>query len=192
MEAENTGHIEKRSAWDARTMEELFRTHYAGLCSLAVCFLKDRDEAEEIVQELFCQLWEKKDTTTLTGSVKSYLYTSVRNSCLNRIKHLKMKIGHREHVIRNSDRESDQVMQRMIGKELEEEIEKAMDSLPDRCGIIFRMSRQGNLKYSEIAENLDISVKTVENQMGKALRILREKLKNYLSVLICISMTGFM
>jgi RNA polymerase sigma-70 factor (ECF subfamily) len=167
-------------------VEELFRTYYQPLCNYAFFFLKDIDESEEIVQGIFYNMWEKRASTEINTSVKSYLYTSVRNNCLNRIKHLKIRNKHRESVIISSERSSDNAMHRIISKELEVQIKSAIDGLPEQCGLIFKLSRHGDLKYAEIADHLDISVKTVENQMGKALKILREKLKSYLILLIFI------
>jgi len=144
-----------------------------------------------VVQEIFYQLWEKRKSTQITSSVKSYLYASVRNNCLNRIKHMKIKNEHRKNVLSVAVKSSDSVIQNVIGKELEKNIMTAIDDLPEQCGLIFRLSLHGELKYSEIAEQLDISVKTVENQMGKALRMLREKLNGYLSVLVFILISYF-
>lgn len=171
---------------EAAAIEELFKTYYQQLCNYACYIINDMDEAEEIVQGIFYQLWEKRHSTKITTSVKSYLFTSVRNSCLNRIKHIKIKNEYRENVLITSQKSSDNAMNRIISKELEEQIKQAIDGLPEQCGAIFKLSRHADLKYAEIAEHLDISVKTVENQMGKALRILREKLKNYLVILIII------
>ena len=180
MEQTETEFLEKPKINNAAAFEELFKTYYKPLCSYARYYLKDPDESEEVVQGMFMQLWEKKDSTRITTSVKSYLYSSVRNNCLNRIKHMKIRSEHREHVLKNSDKSSDTVMDKVIGKELEQQITSAIEGLPEQCGLIFRLSRHGDLKYAEIAEHLDLSVKTVENQMGKALRVLREKLNAYL------------
>lgn len=164
----------------AAALEELFKTHYLQLCNYAYIFLKDTDESEDVVQGVFYQLWKKKDSTEITTSLKSYLFTAVRNNCLKRISHLKIKNQYKETVLHMDDKGSNNTMDRIVSRELEEEIKRAIENLPEQCRLIFTLSRQSGLKYTEIAEHLEISVKTVENQMGKALKVLREKLKSYL------------
>lgn len=172
--------IRLRTHEAAAAIEELFRTHYQPLCNYARYFLKDKDESEEIVQGIFYRLWQKRQSVHFSTSVKSYLFTAVRNNCLKRINHMKVKNEYREMILSGSEHSSYETADRVMSRELEKQIKAAMDGLPEQCGLIFRLSRHGNLTYAEIAEHLDISVKTVENQMGKALRILREKLKSYL------------
>ena len=186
MEHIEAGFAEKLKTNKAVAVEELFTTYYQQLCNYACYFLKDMDESEEVVQGIFYQLWEKRNSTEITTSIKSYLFASVRNNCLNRIKHMKIRNEYRDNVIRSSEKSSDNAMHKVISKELEEQIKKAIDGLPEQCGVIFKLSRHADLKYAEIADHLEISVKTVENQMGKALKILREKLKVYLILLIFI------
>ena len=168
---------------DRKAFEVIFKDYYQRLCTYAYSFLKDLDEAEEIVQHLFYQLWEKRTTTEINLSVKSYLYQSVHNHCLNKMKHLKVRAEHKEFVMREEKRE-DTTFQKVIGKELETKIAEEINSLPERCRMVFKLSRFENLKYAEIANQLDISEKTVENQMGKALKTLRENLKEYLTALV--------
>jgi RNA polymerase sigma-70 factor (ECF subfamily) len=161
-------------------MEEIFKTHYLQLCNYAYIFLKDTDESEDVVQGVLYQLWKKKDSTEITTSLKSYLFTAVRNTCLKRISHLKIKNQYKENIIHLDDKSSNNTMDQVISRELEEQIKDAIENLPEQCRLVFTLSRHSGFKYAEIAEHLEISVKTVENQMGKALKVLREKLKNYL------------
>jgi RNA polymerase sigma-70 factor (family 1) len=161
-------------------MEEIFKTHYLQLCNYAYIFLKDTDESEDIVQGVFYQLWKKKDSTEITTSLKSYLFTAVRNNCLKKVSHLKIRNQYKENIIHLDDKSSNNTMDKVMGRELEEQIKNAIENLPQQCRLIFTLSRQSGFKYAEIAEQLEISVKTVENQMGKALKVLREKLKSYL------------
>jgi RNA polymerase sigma-70 factor (ECF subfamily) len=161
-------------------MEEIFKTHYLQLCNYAYIFLKDTDESEDVVQGVFYQLWKKKDSTEITTSLKSYLFTAVRNNCLKKVSHLKIRNQYKENVIHWDDKSSNNTMDKVMGRELEEQINNAIENLPQQCRLIFTLSRQSGFKYAEIAQHLEISVKTVENQMGKALKVLREKLKNYL------------
>lgn len=143
----------------------------------AARFMETIEEAEEITQDVFVKFWEKCDSLSPESSIKSYLYRSIHNSCLNALKHEKVKDAYREHVIKFL--ESSTVTEEEIDQDnLRERISSEIDRLPPRCSQIFKLSRYDGLKYHEIAEHLDISVKTVEVQMGKALRVLREELKD--------------
>ena len=159
--------------------ENLFNSNYADLCSYANMFLKDLDAAEEIVQDLFVKFWENKDSIKITSSVKSYLFSSVRNSCFNFIKHLKIEERYKEHNEEERESGSITVDDEFEGSELEKQIRKAIDQLPPERKKVFIMSRFDGLKYREIAEKSGISIKTVENQMGKAIKFLKQELADY-------------
>jgi len=169
---------------DEQVFEGIFRTYYERLCNYANTILNDMDEAEEMVQGAFLTVWEKHETIEIHTSVKSYLYRAVHNSCLNRVKHYKVRKVHGEEFKNRSDILLDDVSQDLIGTELDSLVAHAIDSLPQQCKQVFKLSRFESLTYAEIAEQLNISVKTVENHMAKALKTLREKLKDYLPVLI--------
>ena len=173
---------------DVNAFEMFFKTYYQPLCNYAYSFIQDRDEAEEIVQSAFLSVWEKRETLDIKTSLKSYLYTMVRNTSLNVIKHEKIKQKYVGEALAVEARSHEGVSQKVLSSELEEKIERAMDVLPEQCRLIFKMSRFEELKYGEIAEQLQISVKTVENQMGKALKIMRDQLKDYLPILILFLM----
>lgn len=164
--------------------EQVFRDYYERLCNYANTMVNDMDEAEEIVQSTFLALWEKRSGIDIHTSVKSYLYQAVHNTCLNRIKHNRVRQTHSEYYRYTADVAMGSDL--LIGKELETQINEAIDSLPPQCQTVFRLSRFENLTYAEISEQLSVSVKTVENHMGKALRILREKLKDYLPLFLYI------
>ena len=169
---------------DEVVFETIFRDYYERLCNYANTMINDMDEAEEMVQNTFLVLWEKRENVDIHTSVKSYLYKAVHNNCLNRIKHYKVRREYSEYSKYTTEPGLDDTSQKIIGKELEEQINLAIDSLPHKCGAVFRLSRFENLTYGEIAEQLNLSVKTVDNHMVKALRILREKLKDYLPLLL--------
>ena len=164
--------------------EMVFKTYYRPLCQYAYSFLNDRDEAEEVVQAAFINVWDKRQQVEIQTSLKAYLYRIVRNSCLNVIKHEKVKQQHVAHEMIHAESTHEGVSQSVISSELEERISIAMKVLPEQCRLVFQLSRFEELKYSEIAEQLGISVKTVENQIGKALKIMREQLKDYLPVFL--------
>jgi len=175
---------------DITAFEMFFKTYYQPLCNYAYTFIQDRDEAEEIVQSAFLSVWEKRDTLDIKTSLKSYLYTMVRNTSLNVIKHEKIKQKYVGEAMAIEDRSHEGVTQAVLSSELEDRIQMAMEVLPEQCRLVFKLSRFEELKYAEIAEQLDISIKTVENHMGKALKIMREQLKDYLPLLIVL-MNGF-
>lgn len=175
---------------DIPTFEMLFRTFYQPLCNYAYTFIQDRDEAEEIVQSTFLSVWEKRETLEIRTGVKPYLYAMVRNACLNVIKHNKIKEQHVSSELAYAERSVESVARTVMASELETRIYVAMEKLPEQCRLIFKLSRFEELKYSEIAEQLNLSIKTVENQMGKALKIMREELKDYLPILLLL-MNGF-
>jgi len=166
--------------------EMVFRTYYQPLCNYAYTFVHDRDEAEEIVQSTFLNIWEKRDNLAIHTGVKPYLYAMVRNACLNVLKHEKVKQQHVAVEMAVADRSVESTTRSVLASELETRIHHAMDKLPEQCRLVFKLSRFEELKYGEIAEQLNISIKTVENQMGKALRIMREQLKDYLPVVIAL------
>lgn len=168
---------------DETAFEKLFRQFHPSLCRYAFTIVKDIDGAEEIVQDVFVRIWEKRDQIEFTVSAKSYLYRAVHNACLNAVSKNKKEVRMDEvplKIVHQSAAPSADFQTR----ELEAEIAKALDQLPEQCRKVFELSRYGNLKYREIAEMQGISVKTVENQMGKALRILREQLAAYLPIAI--------
>ena len=169
---------------DEAAFENVFRSYYERLCNYANTMLYDVDEAEEVVQNTFLTLWEQRDSIEIHTSMKSYLYRAVHNSCLNRIKHNKVKQMHGEHVRYNTESSIEGTSQMVIGKELEQQINAAIESMPQQCRTVFVLSRYENLTYAEIAEQLKISIKTVDKHMVKALKILRERLKEYLPLLL--------
>jgi RNA polymerase sigma-70 factor, ECF subfamily len=178
-------------AGDITAFEMIFRTYYQPLCTYAYTFLQDKEEAEEIVQGTFLSVWEKRQTIAIHTAVKPYLYAMVRNACLNVIKHEKIKQKHAAEEIALSPISHDSVAHAVATSELELKIHQAMEKLPEQCRLVFKLSRFEELKYAEIAEQLSISIKTVENHMGKALKIMREQLKDYLPLLIVL-MNGFL
>lgn len=173
-------------AGDITAFEMIFKTYYQLLCNYAYSFVQDRDEAEEIVQSTFLSVWEKRESLTIHTGVKPYLYAMVRNAALNVIKHEKIKQQHAAVEMSVAEKSVESVTRTVIASELEERILIALNKLPEQCRLVFKLSRFEELKYAEIAEQLNISIKTVENQMGKALRIMREQLKDYLPLLIVL------
>ncbi len=161
---------------DIGQFESLFRSSYISLVRYAKTLVKDHDSAEEIVQDLFFKLWQDKDKIKIESSLNGYLFRAVHNRCLHLIDHNRIV---KRHVHEISERENERPASPadiLHYKELQSKIALILERLPERCGKIFCMSRFEGLKYSEIAEKLSVSVKTVEANMGKALKEFRKAL----------------
>jgi RNA polymerase sigma-70 factor (ECF subfamily) len=166
------------------SFKTLFDTYYEVLSRYAFTFLNDSDDAEDIVQQVFINLWENRMKVDIHTSARALLYKAVYNASLNRIKHIKLKTKHANETIYNA--ELSYQHQSLDQKELTNKLNQALESLPEQCRKIFEMSRFQQLKYQEIADELNLSIKTIENQMGKALKIMRTELKDYLPILLMI------
>ena len=186
MEVNEPGLVVLLGKQDEKAFEDVFKTHYRSLYAYAFTLLKDEMAAEEAVQNVFYKLWERSEALHISGSVAAYLYRAVHNESLNYLKHLKVRSEYQLHVSHRAGQENDSASKGMQLKELEDRLRQALTDLPEQCRTIFQMSRFEELRYREIADRLGISVKTVENQMGKALRILRLKLVDFLVLcLLC-------
>lgn len=171
-------------AGNKQAFEEVFRQCYADMCGYAGRYIIDSDEAEEIVQEVFVNYWKKREELDITGSFEAYLYRSVRNACLNHLKHMQVRLKFAQHASVHTEEQD--FSNSIEVAELQEKIEDCIGQLPPERKKIFILSREEGLKYREIAEQLGLSIKTVETQMGKALKFLRENLKDYISVILII------
>lgn len=165
-----------------RAFEHLFKSYFKALHAYAYTIVNDEITAEEMVQTVFLKIWEKKEQLQVETSVKAYLYRSVYNCCMNYLKHQKIKSNYREHISYSMKNEFDDASKKVQLTELETRLRAALNELPEQCRTIFQLSRFDELKYKEIAAHLGLSPKTVENQMGKALKILRLKLADFLPV----------
>ncbi|MEJ5995756.1 RNA polymerase sigma-70 factor [Pedobacter sp. Du54] len=163
--------------------EVLFKTHYKALHAYAAVILKDEENAEEIVQQLFMKLWEKRALLSVQTSMKAYLYKCVYHDSLNFLKHQKVKSKFEDYTQKCNDVYATGE-DRLEVSELQSQINLALNDLPEQCRTIFQMSRFEELKYREIADALGLSIKTVENQMGKALRMMRLRLADFLVLII--------
>ena len=170
--------FERINKSDQKAFEILFHNYYKILCLFASKLIHDDVAAEEIVQDFFVKLWEKREQITIETSVKNYFFRSVKNYSLNFIQHNKTKIAHAQNLLSEVDNNfsDDNIYPE---PDLFEKIEESINSLPEKRREIFRLSRQEGLKYQEIAQKLNISIKTVETQMSLAIKTLRDKLKNY-------------
>ena len=163
---------------DEAAFDTIFRTHYPQLVLVAENMLGDRGLAEEIAQEVMLELWKRREALALE-SLRAYLIRATRNRALNQIRHEKVTRQAEPFAAGESSAPASAEAD-LADQEIESAVKAAVQQLPDRCREVFELSRVHGLKYSEIARTLDISVKTVEAQMGKALRIMRDKLAKWL------------
>lgn len=170
---------------DPLILNELFQSHYLMVCKTINRFIEDRSLTEDLAQEVFIRLWQKRNQLNITHSIGAYLRRMAINEALVHIrKNKKYHIDELNPTLHDSSEDGSE--EQFLYGELKQHITLAIDMLPPRCRTVFQLSRFEELTYREIAEKLDISIKTVENQMGKALKILREKLKGYLVLFLII------
>lgn len=172
-DSEIAGRIRKG---DKVAFESLFRSSYVSLVKYARTLLKDQDTSEEIVQDLFVRLWQERENVRIESSFNGYLFRAVHNRCLHYIEHRKVVQRHADQTITGLADHSEDPAEIMHYKDLQKQVAAILERLPERCGKIFCMSRFEGLKYSEIAEKLSVSIKTVEASMGRALREFRKEL----------------
>lgn len=165
---------------DEQALEVIFRTYYPGLVGFVRRYVKTTEIAEELVQDLFLKLWSRRGSLGEIDSVKTYLFRAARNTALNHLRRRKLEHEWLEKegttITEERSLEGDEVV---TESEVTAAVRAAVDRLPPRCREVFMLSRDGGLTYGEIAKSLGISIKTVETQMGRALKALRESLKAY-------------
>lgn len=160
--------------------EELFRQHHKVLCNLAFNIVRDEDVAKDVVQEVFFKLWNNRKTIDLEQQIKHYLFKATAHTSLNHLRFNK-KIVRLDNGMPLVEVAAFASNDGQNYKELELRVRRAIEKLPPRCKTIYILSRHEGLRYAEIAEVLQVSHKTVENQMGIALQKLREELKPFLT-----------
>ena len=170
---------------DRKAFETIFRENYSHLCAYANTFVRDVDASQDLVQEFLFHIWQKREEVSMDVPLRAYLFKSVHNRCLNLLKHNKIKDQHRDATLRQYKEDVYENTETETN-ELHQKIRQTIDKLPPERRKIFIMHRYDELKYKEIAERLNISIKTVENQIGKALSFLRDELKNYLPMLLLV------
>ncbi len=178
---DNTPH----SSLDKKQFEELFRAYFVPLCNFAKTYVSDSEAARGITQEVFVNMWEKRQTIDPDKSLKSYLFSSVRNRSLNYIRDHK-KFSSRLLDVEIADFETPLEQDDLELSELQDRVNAAVNSLPEKIKKSFVMNRYEGLKYREIADKLEISQKTVEAHISKALKLLREALKDFMIVLFLL------
>lgn len=182
--------IELLHSDDERAVNFLFREHYEYLCRAVYRVLPRSEVAEDLVQEVFFELWRKRHSIQINTSFKAYLRRAAVNKTLNYIRDLRLKTVDVEKAPEPASKLSE-APAIIEGKEIQESIDLAIDQLPERCRMVFVLSRFEEKSYKEIAEELDISVKTVENQISKALKLLRKSLDFLMVMLLFVGCIPF-
>jgi RNA polymerase sigma-70 factor (family 1) len=181
------------SKGERTAFQQLYNQYYTPLCTYSKRFTKSKEIAEEVVQDVFLKLWERQGRFMITTSLKAYLFASVRNHCLDHLKHLQIVHKFNEYytlLLKEAEdlyifsQESGDSM--TIAQELEESVREAIDSLPVQCQRIFKMSRFDGLKHKDIADKMGVTVNTVQRQMSIALKKLRDALEKYLTVIVLL------
>jgi RNA polymerase sigma-70 factor (ECF subfamily) len=172
--------VRRIRAGDERALEQVFRSYYPGMCTFVRRFVHAPDISEELVQDVFFKLWSKRETLSEIDALRTYLFRAARNTALNHLRRKKLENAWEEReaaagepttmAATDDDASADEVTRA---------VNEAIGRLPMRCREVFLMSRQGGLTYAEIATRLGISIKTVETQMGRALKSLRVSLATY-------------
>ncbi|OPZ98237.1 MAG: ECF RNA polymerase sigma-E factor [Bacteroidetes bacterium ADurb.Bin408] len=170
-------------------IESLFKKYFAGLCVFARQYVFDNDKVKDIVHDVFINIWEKGELYENDALIKGYLFTSVKNRCFNFIRDNKKFNKNGDEAFNYEGALHDTNVTEF--RELENLIKKEIENLPEKCREVFILSRYEELKYAEIAERLDISVKTVEAHMSKALKLLRDNLSPYIEMIVFLILYNF-
>lgn len=178
--------IEQLTAQNESAFEKVFKRYYKPLHAYAYTIVKDEAVADDMVQQVFYRMWNSSEKINIQSSIAAYLYRAVYNESLNFIKHQKIVVTHQKETAPYMKSERDTAAGKIIHKELEQKLRLALNTLPEQCRTVFQLSRFENLKYQEIADYLGISIKTVENQMGKALKIMRHQLIDVLPLILLL------
>jgi RNA polymerase sigma-70 factor (ECF subfamily) len=183
LEANDLFHVRSGVQADEQVFEKLFVDWYSPLHAYAYSVLRDESLAGEVVQAVFSRIWERREQLRVETSLKAYLYGCVYHECVTWMRREKSRRAYRSGVLawlgKEAGRSPENAFDKVEAGELEQRFQRALDDLPRQCRAIFQLSRFSGLKYREIADQLGISVKTVEAQMGKALKLLRCKLADY-------------
>lgn len=165
---------------DPDAFSDIFSIYYKDMVLFGYSFTHDKEDSEEIVQEVFVKLWEDHEKIAISGSIRSYLLKTIQNKCFDRYRHKQVREQHSSFVIENSPLFDYDTENYILYSELELLIEKAINKLPENIRETFEMSRFEGFKYQEIASKLNVSVRTIEVRISKALELLRTSLIDFL------------
>jgi RNA polymerase sigma-70 factor (ECF subfamily) len=172
--------IEELRRRDKVAFDYIFNYYYSALCAFSMQYINDRDTVEDLVQDLFVSLWMDAPKILIQTSLKSYLFASVKNRCLDFQKHMKVTEKYSSFILFSSDGTHESADHYLAESELRQTIHKSLEKLSPRCREIFELSRNNGLSNKDISEKLEISKRTVELQISNALKILRKELVDFL------------
>lgn len=182
--------IEGLTRRDKIIFDYIFNYYYSSLCAFAIQYLHDRDTVEDLVQDFFVTVWLEAPLLKINTSLKSYLFSGVKNRCLDSDKHKKVTEKYKAFKLFSAEKEDNSFDHYFAESELRQAIEKSMSKLPPRCREIFELSRLSNLSNQEISDKLGISKRTVELQISNSLKILRKELVEYLPIWLILWLIG--
>ena len=173
-----------------QALKKIFNQYYKYLLVTSYNYIADSEKAKDIVQDVFFELWKKREQLDIQGSLKPYLRKAAVNRSLNYLKSVKrFDFGEKVVEMNLTDKE-ERADQKLEASDLQVIINKAVDSLPERCRLVYLLSRKENLSHKKIAEQLDISLKTIENQITKALKVIRRSVVEY-GIHFCLTLFTF-
>lgn len=175
--------IDRFKAGDQSAYEMIFRFYYPGLVLFASQYVMYEEDAEEIVQDFFVRVWQKRDQVNQTGTLKPYFFTSVKNSSINFLYKQKHQDKLIQKIVRISENNLLYQPDVFVMSDLQDAIRKAVNSLPPKCREVFILSRINGLKNEDIANKLNLSKRTVETHVSNGLKQLRIELKDYIGLL---------
>jgi|WetSurMetagenome_2_1015567.scaffolds.fasta_scaffold00436_12 RNA polymerase sigma-70 factor (family 1) len=181
--------ISKFKVGDSIAFSDIFTAYYKDLVMFAARFFNNLNDAEEIVQDTFVKLWEDREIIDINVSLRSYLLKTIQNKCIDWYRHKRIIQDHYDYITETSIKYVRDAEGYILHSELQQQIEKALNSLPNEVSHVFRMNRYEGLKYNEISRILGISVRTVEVRIGRALKLLRILLREYLVLVIGLVFT---
>jgi RNA polymerase sigma-70 factor, ECF subfamily len=178
--------IQQMLGGDESAFSVIFKSYYADLVMFAGTYVRNRQAAEEIAQDVFIRLWENRESVVITSSLRSFLLKSVQNKCIDTIRHFKIVDGYQERLQHLPLLLENNTENYVLYSELEDDLKKALGKLPDDISKIFLLNRFEGFTYPEIASQLNLSVRMVEIRMGKALALLKQYLKDYLITILIL------
>jgi len=158
----------------------IFNFYYSSLCAFSLQYIDNRNSVEDLVQDFFVYLWIEAPRIQIKSSLKSYLFTAIKNRCLDSQKHAKITEKYRTFIFFSTEAEDDSTEHFFAESELRQAIHNSMGKLPPRCREIFELSRLNGLSNQEISDKLGISKRTVELQISNSLKTLRRELAEFL------------
>lgn len=183
MQADQTRFIEGLKNGDRKVFQQIFDTYYEPLYRYCMLRIINQEDAEEIVQDIFVKLWTKRQDLNIDLSLRAYLYRTALNKIINYGDHLKIRKTHQDHVLSAGNSMANHSND-LLKQEIQLLAAEAVNAMPEKRREVYLLSRHDGLKYSEIAQRLDVSVKTVEAHLSKALEQMRVYLKDYIPVIV--------